>query len=119
MTSRGICQSVGVSLRKGEHFTFWTKNGAHKNKACFRSVLAGASGYASILDAATGKKTSGWGQKGLTGLRFSPQNESLVYTASSLDSVKLWDLRSGTDKPAKVFMDTSLADSGPEKGIPF
>jgi len=82
----------------------------------FRSVLAGASGYASILDAATGKKTSGWRQKGLTGLRFSPQNESLVYTASSLDSVKLWDLRSGTDKPAKVFMDTSLADSGPEKG---
>ena len=23
--SRGICQSVGVSSRKGEHFPFWTK----------------------------------------------------------------------------------------------
>ena len=25
MTSRGICQSVGVSSRKGEHFPFWAK----------------------------------------------------------------------------------------------
>ena len=25
MTSRGICQSVGMSSRKGEHFLFWTK----------------------------------------------------------------------------------------------
>ena len=25
VSSRGICQSVGVSLRKGEHFPFWTK----------------------------------------------------------------------------------------------
>ena len=25
MTSHGICQSVGMSLRKGEHFLFWTK----------------------------------------------------------------------------------------------
>ena len=33
MTSRGICQSVGVSYRKGEHFPFLNKNGAHKNKA--------------------------------------------------------------------------------------
>ena len=33
MTSRGICQSVGVSLRQGEHFPFLDKNGAHKNKA--------------------------------------------------------------------------------------
>ena len=34
MTSRGICQNVGMSLRKGEHFPFLDKNGAHKNKAC-------------------------------------------------------------------------------------
>ena len=34
MTSRGIRQSVGVSSRKGEHFPFLHKNGAHKNKAC-------------------------------------------------------------------------------------
>ena len=25
VTSRGICPSVGVSSRKGEHFLFWTK----------------------------------------------------------------------------------------------
>ena len=25
MTSRGICQSVGMSSRKGEHFPFWAK----------------------------------------------------------------------------------------------
>ena len=36
MTSHGICQSVGVSSRKGEHFPFLNKNGAHKNKVCNR-----------------------------------------------------------------------------------
>ena len=33
MMSRGICQSVGVSLRKGEHFPFRTKMVHTKNKA--------------------------------------------------------------------------------------
>ena len=39
MTSRGICQSVGVSSRKGEHFPFLNKNGGHKNKACHKAPL--------------------------------------------------------------------------------
>ena len=40
MTSRGICQSVGVSSRKGEHFPFSNKNGAHKNKACTTTTFS-------------------------------------------------------------------------------
>ena len=36
VASRGICQSVGVSSRKGEHCPLWAKEGAHKNKACYR-----------------------------------------------------------------------------------
>ena len=30
-----------MSLRKGEHFSFWTKNGAHKNKACAKATRKG------------------------------------------------------------------------------
>ena len=41
MTSHGIGQSVGMSLRKSEHFPFLCKNGAHKNKAWFKVVLLG------------------------------------------------------------------------------
>ena len=37
MTSRGICQSVGMSLRKGEHFPFWTKTVRTKIKPDFRA----------------------------------------------------------------------------------
>ena len=33
VTTLGICPSVGVSCRKGEHFYFWTKNGVIKNNA--------------------------------------------------------------------------------------
>ena len=34
-SSHGICQSVGVSLRKGEHFPFWTKMVCTKIKPAF------------------------------------------------------------------------------------
>ena len=30
VTSHGICRGVGMSSRKGEHFPFWKKNGAHQ-----------------------------------------------------------------------------------------
>ena len=38
VTSRGICRGVGVSSRKGEHFSILDKNGAHKNKACLTYI---------------------------------------------------------------------------------
>ena len=34
VTSRGICQIVGVSSRKGDRYSILDKNGAHQNKAC-------------------------------------------------------------------------------------
>ena len=39
MNIRAICQCVGVSSRKGEHFPFLDKNGAHKNIACLGVVV--------------------------------------------------------------------------------
>ena len=41
LTSHGICQSVGMSLRKGEHFPILDKNGAHKNKAWYMVLTFG------------------------------------------------------------------------------
>ena len=38
MTSRGICQRVGVSLRNDEHFPFWTKMVRTKIKPVLRTV---------------------------------------------------------------------------------
>ena len=36
--SRGICQSVGVSSRKGEKFPFWTKMVCTKKSLIYRSI---------------------------------------------------------------------------------
>ena len=46
MTSRGICQNVGVSSRKGEHCPFWTKNVVHKNNVCHTKASNGSKGHA-------------------------------------------------------------------------
>lgn len=86
----------------------------------FSKVATGsASSQVSILDASTAKEIHGWSpystKAGLTGLRFSPKNDSLVYSSSSTDSLKLWDLRSSTDKAVKVFRDTSAPKEGEQK----
>ena len=42
----------------------------------------------------------------LSGIRFSPKNENLLYTCSPQECIKLWDLRD-YQKPARTFVDTS------------
>ena len=54
-----------MSLRKGDHFPFWTKNGAHKNKA-FVKVDSGYSVYSECKDKdlfvkdKSGNEFNGW-----------------------------------------------------------
>ena len=42
----------------------------------------------------------------LSGIRFSPENVNLLYTCSSEECIKLWDLRD-CGKPARMFIDSS------------
>ena len=44
-----ICQRMGVSLRKGVHFPFQDKNGAHKNKAYVVVAVAARSSSGSLI----------------------------------------------------------------------
>jgi WD40 repeat protein len=44
----------------------------------------------------------------VSGLKVSPQNANLIYTGSLDQTIKLWDLRTGSvQKPASTFTETT------------
>ena len=55
-----------------------------------------------------------------SGVKVSPQNDNLVYTASLDQTIKLWDLRSGPSlKPVLTFAEEKTSNSRPGKEKPL
>ena len=74
-----------------------------------REIAAGmATSKVAICDPKTlSEKSSFKAHTGdLSGVRFSPKNDHLLYTCSPQECIKLWDLRDYA-KPARTFVDTS------------
>ena len=72
VTSRGICQGVGVSLRKGEHFPFWSKMVRTKIKPDIDGGILSSC----ILDGLS-VHVSKLGQKGPSGAPSGPRRVQL------------------------------------------
>jgi len=86
---------------------------------CKTIAVGSADANISVLDSSTAKQIHSWSSSekkkgdGLSGMRFSPNSDTLVYSTTFTESgPKLWDLRTGVDKPVKVFKDTSSEKLG-------
>ena len=80
--------------------------------ASYSRLAAGlANAKVSIVDTAKMTKVQTFSayESGLNQVKFSSKDDQLVYTCSSEEPVKLWDLRD-TKSPAKVFKDESETD---------
>ena len=85
VTSRGICRGVGVSLRKGEHFPFWSKMVRTKIKPDIDGGILSSC----ILDGLS-VHVSKLGQKGPSGAPSGPRRVQLEQKSNKIFSAPLF-----------------------------